>query len=435
MKAKIVFGMGFGDEGKGTIVDFLCHHLEYNLVVRYAGGAQSGHNVVRPDRKHHMFSQIGAGSFNKGVSTLIGPDFKFDPIALYNEMNKFGKVNRDWSPERMFVDSRAPVVTKYHILANVARERIRRKNEGKVHGSCGMGIGELGLDLEKYPEDILRAGDLLDVKKTAYLLERIRYRKFHEIFTANGTAELPENVIEIRDEMSSGGNDLIRYANSLRGLIGMIRMTTLEETRLLLQTHDCVFESSQGILLDQGYGFHPHYTWSDVTPLPAIDLLQDAGLEPGEIIGVTRRFHTRHGAGPLPTEIHLVKLPFEHNKTNEFQEEFRIGIFDGVLFSHACKSAFDSIPDEHHHRFSLAVTHMDIDSFETNGVCEHYVKKAHGEYMERSLEDALKNSDSILPYYRFIDRDSFAEYIEKKFGVPVLIQSFGPATDQKEMKT
>ncbi|UCC32811.1 MAG: adenylosuccinate synthetase, partial [Phycisphaerales bacterium] len=38
-----VFGLSWGDEGKGKVVDLLCP--SFDVVVRYNGGANAGHTV------------------------------------------------------------------------------------------------------------------------------------------------------------------------------------------------------------------------------------------------------------------------------------------------------------------------------------------------------------------------------------------------------
>ena len=50
--AIITVGLGFGDEGKGATVDFLCRRLGADLVVRYCGGSQAAHSVELPDGWH-----------------------------------------------------------------------------------------------------------------------------------------------------------------------------------------------------------------------------------------------------------------------------------------------------------------------------------------------------------------------------------------------
>src|SRR4051794_756041 len=83
-RAVITVGLGFGDEGKGATVDVLCRHLGANLVVRYSGGSQCGHNVELPDGRRHTFSQFGAGTF-AGAATYLGPRVVLNPSALRRE--------------------------------------------------------------------------------------------------------------------------------------------------------------------------------------------------------------------------------------------------------------------------------------------------------------------------------------------------------------
>lgn len=42
----LVAGLGLGDEGKGTIVDWLTRQVPNSTVVRYNGGPQAGHHSV-----------------------------------------------------------------------------------------------------------------------------------------------------------------------------------------------------------------------------------------------------------------------------------------------------------------------------------------------------------------------------------------------------
>ena len=83
-RAWIVVDLGFGDAGKGGVTDFLARDQRADLVVRFNGGAQAGHNVVTPDGRHHTFSQFGAGTF-AGVRTALGPAFLLHPLAMVVE--------------------------------------------------------------------------------------------------------------------------------------------------------------------------------------------------------------------------------------------------------------------------------------------------------------------------------------------------------------
>src|SRR5438046_9129144 len=84
-RAIITVGLGFGDEGKGATVDYLTRHYEADLVVRYCGGSQAGHNVQLPDGRRHTFSQFGAGTLAGTVETpqtYLGPNVVIDPPAM-----------------------------------------------------------------------------------------------------------------------------------------------------------------------------------------------------------------------------------------------------------------------------------------------------------------------------------------------------------------
>src|SRR5260370_9579524 len=85
-RAIVTVGLGFGDEGKGSAVDFLCRRKGADLVVRYCGGSQAGHNVQLGDGRRHTFSQFGAGTLTPGrARTYLGPNVIIDPPALLRE--------------------------------------------------------------------------------------------------------------------------------------------------------------------------------------------------------------------------------------------------------------------------------------------------------------------------------------------------------------
>jgi adenylosuccinate synthase len=99
-----------------------------------------------------------------------------------------------------------------------------------------------------------------------------------------------------------------------------------------------VFESAQGVLLDQLHGFYPHVTKSDTTFRLALELLDSAGFN-GERtkVGLLRGYSTRHGAGPFVSEDTSLNLPACHNAENEWQGRFRLGWFDVVAARYALR--------------------------------------------------------------------------------------------------
>src|SRR5439155_16622997 len=114
-RAIITVGLGFGDEGKGATVDFLARRLEADLVVRYCGGSQAGHNVELPDGRRHTFSQFGAGTLAEGVSgrprTYLGPNVVIDPPAIQREAEHLAELGVEGPFRLLTVHPRCLVTT------------------------------------------------------------------------------------------------------------------------------------------------------------------------------------------------------------------------------------------------------------------------------------------------------------------------------------
>ncbi|WP_426114858.1 adenylosuccinate synthetase [Massilia sp. PWRC2] len=105
-----------------------------------------------------------------------------------------------------------------------------------------------------------------------------------------------------------------------------------------LRRPGCVlFEGAQGVLLDEWRGFHPHTTWSSTTPAAAEAVAREAGQSAAmEHLGVLRTYLTRHGAGPLPTDVVRLDLLTEpHNGADGWQGVFRRGHPDALLLRYA----------------------------------------------------------------------------------------------------
>ena len=113
-KTFIVVGLGFGDEGKGSVVDSLVRKYNARLVVRFNGGSQCAHNVVTPDGRHHAFRQFGSGTFVPGVATLLSKYMLVDPMAAVVEASLLADIGVPDAFNRLYVDERAFVVTPYH---------------------------------------------------------------------------------------------------------------------------------------------------------------------------------------------------------------------------------------------------------------------------------------------------------------------------------
>lgn len=334
-QAILVADLGFGDAGKGGIVDYLTRVHTAQTVVRYNGGAQAAHNVVTPDGRHHTFAQFGAGSFVPGARTLLSRFMLVDPLALLAEERHLRTVGVGDALARLFIEREALVVTPLHQAMNRLREL--RRGAGR-HGSCGMGIGETMADALARPDEALRTGDLADpavVRRKIALLQAAKRAELDALPPLVPDGEATRRELAPLLDPRIGDTCAEVYADILR------RVTLIDRdraARLLRQPGTVVFEGAQGVLLDEWHGFHPYTTWSTTTFANADTLLAEADY-PGAVtrLGVLRAYSTRHGPGPFVTEDAALTtaLPDRHNATNAWQRAFRVGHLDLVATRYA----------------------------------------------------------------------------------------------------
>lgn len=111
----IVFGLAWGDEGKGKVVSELCKKHRFNYVCRWNGGPNAGHTVY-VDGKKHKTHQVPSGIFNN-IKSIIGPNCVVDWFKLEQEFrylenagfnpNKYVKIHPNTSfitPENIRYD-------------------------------------------------------------------------------------------------------------------------------------------------------------------------------------------------------------------------------------------------------------------------------------------------------------------------------------------
>jgi adenylosuccinate synthase len=304
--------MGYGDEGKGSIVDYLTDLTGSKLTVRFNGGPQASHCVYGP-KGPHSFSQFGAGTF-AGAQTFLANTCLVEPYAIIKESEA---LTLDWA-EHIIFSGLSVIITPFHWMANRLREQAR--GEGR-HGSCGRGVGEArrqqlnGLSL------------LVGLARTESGI-RWRLREIEEELSIS----LFQDGIEVGDEWHQQFKGIDDLASFYYRFFSMAKIAN-DESFLRRQEGMVIFEGAQGILLDQLYGEEPHRTWTDCTFGMAEDLCSQANLDLYRM-GVIRTYHTRHGAGPLPNEWPFVPIvnPSEANQANPWQGEFRAAPFSRELF-------------------------------------------------------------------------------------------------------
>ncbi|HEV3085477.1 MAG TPA: adenylosuccinate synthetase [Gemmataceae bacterium] len=438
-RAIITVGLGFGDEGKGATVDYLTRKYEADLVVRYCGGSQAGHNVQLPDGRRHTFSQFGAGTLaadNYGGKfptcpqkqrqvgnlppqparprTYLGPHVIIDPLAMAREAEHLSDLGVHDPARRLTIHSQCLVTTPWLKILNQLRELSRGAAK---HGSCGQGIGEARSYWLKNGADAVFAADLRQPDVLRHKLELQRQRIL---------LELQDFIDRISDDalQEFGIWDLNTEAIACDLHEALPPEVTVDAALPEFQT--AIFEGAQGILLDEYRGFHPHTTWNTVTPHHAWELIHALGVEAVAVLGITRAYTTRHGEGPLPTfnrEL-TARLQDAGNPWNPWQGSLRCGWLDLPLLRYAAAVAgtLDGI----------VVNHLDQMRGSEWLICEAYRDAAlspatapHLAWQSR-LTEALRQAEPVLS-------PATPESILRSVSeiAPLAVTGFGPSYEDR----
>jgi adenylosuccinate synthase len=417
-RAVITVGLGFGDEGKGATVDFLARALDADLVVRYCGGSQAGHNIELPDGRRHTFSQFGAGTLaaSDPPRTYLGPNVIIDPPALVREARHLAELGVRDPAGLLTIHPRCLVATPWLRTLN----RLRELSRGDArHGSCGQGIGEARSYWLRYGEDSVFAADLRDRERLRHKLELQRQRALLEL----------QNFIDRVDADALHEFDL--WELNAEAVAGDLYETLPEGVALdaaVPAFRTAVFEGAQGVLLDEYRGFHPYTTWNTVTPHHAWELVEAAGVKAVAVLGVTRAYTTRHGEGPLPTfSAGLTdRLRDVGNPWNHWQGSLRCGWLDLPLVRYAAAVAgrLDGI----------VVNHLDQVRQADCQVCDAYrnvtptLSAAPQLSRQAHLTQDLYRAEPVLS-------PATPDRIVRSLGefAPVVITSTGPTYEQREL--
>ncbi len=338
-KAIVGNGLGFGDDGKGGVTHWLCAQHKAHTVVRI-GGPQGAHWVFTANGAKHMHTQFSSGTL-AGAATHLSKNMVIEPIGILNEGKSLmyehglrGIFNF------MTIHEDALVVTPFQAIANRLRELARGANR---YGSVGIGVGETVIDAEVMGVAAIRVKDL-EQPYLAKKLEDIRCQKLKDLAEIIAIIdELPEESRDrTREEVAilSSQQSVERTVKKFEELASRVKIVDTDyfADKILNREGTIIFESSQGVLIDRYYGFHPYTTKVRVMPETALALLRECGYD-GEVkrLGIMRAYHIRHGAGPFVSEnADLTKrLPDEVNGDHPWQGSFRVGHFDTVAARYA----------------------------------------------------------------------------------------------------
>ena len=281
----VLLGTQWGDEGKGKIVDLLTERAA--AVVRFQGGHNAGHTLLINGRKT-VLHLVPSGAMRAGVECLIGNGVVVSVPQLLKEMDELKALGAPVD-ERLLVSYACPMVLPHHAALDAAREKALEKSPGGAIGTTGRGIGPVYED--KVARRGLRLGDLLQPKSFAEKLKKVMHYHNHVLQNFFGA-----EAVDYRSTLDHS----LALAGQMSGLLGDISARLWELRR---QRKPVMFEGAQGTLLDIDHGTYPYVTSSNTTAAAAAVGSGIGPLELDYVLGITKAYATRVGAGPFPTEL------------------------------------------------------------------------------------------------------------------------------------
>jgi adenylosuccinate synthase len=295
-KAIVVVGAQWGDEGKGKVVDYLAS--SFNYIARYAGGHNAGHTVIF-DNHRYVLQLIPSGILRPDKKAVIGAGTVVDPAALVNEVENLRKSGIEVRG-RLFLSNRAHLIFPYHREMDKASEAAL--GAAKI-GTTSRGIGPAYED--KMARRGIRVCDLLDADRFREKLERVIKEKDA---ISRATYGHPLETAGILDQY-------LELAAHIRGLVAD---TAVLLNRALDEGESVLFEGAQGTMLDIDHGTYPFVTSSSATSGGVATGLGVAPTRLTGVVGVTKAYTTRVGAGPFPTEMPDLDANEVRQRGNEF---------------------------------------------------------------------------------------------------------------------
>ncbi len=418
-QTKILLGAQWGDEGKGRVTDMLA--ATAGVIARSSGGMNAGHTVIVGAEQFELHL-IPSGILHSEKKNIIANGTVVHPPSLVGEME--GLEARGLSMNNLFISDAAHVVMPYHLLLDRLEEE--RKGDQKI-GTTKKGIGPAYTD--KAARRGIRMGDLLDLDE--FRTKLARNLAYTNLLLTEIYKSKPLTVDAIVEE----------YQPFIERLRPHITDTAVMLEKARKAGEEILFEGAQGTLLDLDHGTYPFVTSSNPT---AGGVCTGSGIGPtciDSVLGVTKAYLTRVGAGPFPTELdddlgsRLQQQGGEIGVTTGRPR--RCGWFDVPIAKFAAR-----INGLTH----LALTKLDVLSgFESISICTHYL--LDGETIEE-LPTSARLLDKLEPVYEEMPgwtedissartfeelpttAQNYVQRLEELCGVPVAIICIGPGREQ-----
>ena len=407
MPSVVIVGTQWGDEGKGKLVDYCAHDADY--VVRYQGGANAGHTIVTDNTELKL--QLLPSGVVQGKKLLIGAGVVIDPRILVDEIKKVKELGLDLN---LLISGKAHITFPYHNLLDQSWEQSRDK--GKI-GTTGRGIGPTYSD--KMKRIGLRMAEFVGYEFDDKLQQNVTFaNKILQDILDDKHSVYYEKIISDYRELSS----------QLQEYVGDV---SKEVNDALDDGLNVLFEGAQATMLDIDHGTYPFVTSSN--PI-AGGVCTGVGVGPTKIdkvLGVSKAYTTRVGAGPFPTELYGP----DGDRLREAGGEYgtvtgrprRCGWLDLNILRYAQR--INGLT-------GIGLTKMDVlNGLEKVKVCIAY-RWNNDETKDLPIHD-LENCEPVYTeldgWQSLIDGNnlcssakSYVEIIEKEVGIPVYYVSTGP---------
>jgi adenylosuccinate synthase len=417
MPVTVVVGAQWGDEGKAKVIDLLAK--DHSVVARYQGGHNAGHTVVVGDEKYAL-QLIPSGVLYPHVTPVIGNGVVVDLVTLFEEIGRLEA--RGVSCARLKVSSQAHMIFPWHQALDALAEE--KRGDGKI-GTTLKGIGPAYAD--KANRNGIRVGEVLDPESFARSVREQAGAHNAALAAAGG------RTVDVDDVVS-------RYTELARRVAPYVTNTIDFLHDAVDRGDDVLLEGAQATFLDLDHGTYPFVTSSNPT---AGGASTGSGLGPrllDRIVGITKAYTTRVGAGPFPTELtgelgdRLVDIGHEFGTVTGRRR--RPGWIDCVMLRHAVR--VNSLTE-------IALTKLDVlDTFDEVKICTGYL--VDGQPF-RGYPDRIGLLDRVVPIYETVDgwktdiatcrrvddlpvaARRFVEIVEQEVGVPIRIVGVGAERD------
>ena len=372
MPLVVIVGTQWGDEGKGKVIDFLAHDVDW--VARYQGGNNAGHTVIVEGRKV-VLHLIPSGILHEHNRSLIGNGVVVDPQALIDELKMLEAAGVDDVRERLFVSETAHLIMPYHKKLDHMMEA--RRGENQI-GTTGRGIGCA------YADKVARHGiRMLDLRDKDRFVRKVRSFSpyYQNLFEHYGEETWSEDAVV--DEVWSLRSEILPL------LVDGVTLLNDE----LKAGKKVLAEGAQGILLDVDFGTYPFVTSSNPSPGGVCTGLGISPREVEKVVGVVKAYTTRVGAGPFVVELDDDAGRKMREKGNEFGATTgrarRCGWFDCVALRRSLQIGAIT---------NLALMKLDVlDEFEEIKVCTHYL--IDGKKVD-ILPMGMESTKGVTPVYQ-----------------------------------